>query len=210
MSQQETATDRLVTIIKSIQLGRLSGILTARRGEGVTEEEGTITFVNGQVTQANVGRRSGSGALNWLSTWGMCRFSFVPSGTSPITPPSLPSSPGAIGDQHRGNGSYPRIQTPTSDKQSGPLIPGDQDGPVAEQPNPSAHMTIIPHTTRPLSEALRWIEQRGLSRIHKHVFLLVDGRRSVKELVHLSGKNQDEVYGLLSDLVRIGVIRIGE
>jgi DNA-binding IclR family transcriptional regulator len=42
------------------------------------------------------------------------------------------------------------------------------------------------------------------------VFLLVDGRRSVKELVHLSGKNQDEVYGLLSDLVRIGVIRIGE
>jgi len=210
MSQQETATDRLVTVIKSIQLGRLSGTLTARRGEGVTEEEGTITFVNGQVTQANVGRRSGSGALNWLSTWGMCRFSFVPSGTSPITPPSLPSSPGAIGDQHRGNGIYPRIQTPTSDKQSGPLIPGDQDGPVAEQPNPSAHMTIIPHTTRPLSEALRWIEQRGLSRIHKHVFLLVDGRRSVKELVHLSGKNQDEVYGLLSDLVRIGVIRIGE
>jgi len=210
MSQQETATDRLVTVIKSIQLGRLSGTLTARRGEGVTEEEGTITFVNGQVTQANVGRRSGSGALNWLSTWGMCRFSFVPSGTSPITPPSLPSSPGAIADQHRGNGIYPRIQTPTSDKPSGPLIPGDQDGPVAEQPNPSAHMTIIPHTTRPLSEALRGIEQRGLSRIHKHVFLLVDGRRSVKELVHLSGKNQDEVYGLLSDLVRIGVIRIGE
>ena len=217
MSQQETATDRLVTIIKSIQLGRLSGILTARRGEGVTEEEGTIAFVNGQVTQANVGRRSGSGALNWLSTWGMCRFSFVPSGTSPITLPSIPSSPGAIGDQHRGNGSYPRIQTPTSDKQSGPLgkqssslLPGDQDGPVAEQPNPSAHMTIIPHTTRPLSEALRWIEQRRLSRIHKHVFLLVDGHRSVKELVHLSGKNQDEVHGLLRDLVRIGVIQIGE
>ena len=71
-------------------------------------------------------------------------------------------------------------------------------------------MTIIPHTTQPLSEALRWIEQRGLSRIHKHVFLLVDGHISVTELVRLSKKNQDEVYRLLRDLVRIGVIRIGE
>jgi hypothetical protein len=210
MSQQETATDRLVTIIKSIQLGRLSGVLTARRGEGVIEEEGTIAFVNGQVTQANVGRRSGSGALNWLSTWGRCRFSFDLSDTSPITPPSLPSSPGAIGDQHRENGSYPRIQAPISDKQSGSLIGGGQDGQAAGQPNLSARVAIIPFTTRPLSEALRWIEQSRLSRIHKHVFLLVDGHRSVKELVRLSGKNQDEVHGLLRDLVRIGVIRIGE
>ena len=217
MSQQETATDRLVTVIQSLQLGRATGVLTTRRGEGATQEEGSITFVNGQVAEASAGRRSGSGAFNWLSTWGRCLFSFVPSDTSPITPPYIPSSPGAIEDQHKDNGLNPRIQASTSDKQSGPLerqsgplITGGPPDSAAGQPTQSARMTIIPYTTRPLSEALSWIEERRLSRIHKHVFLLVDGHRSVTELVRLSRKNQDEVYGLLRDLVRIGVIRIGE
>lgn len=224
MSQQETATDRLVSVIQSIQLGRLSGELTVKRGEGATEEEGTIAFVNGQVTHANAGRRSGSGALNWLSTWGRCRFSFAPSDTSLVTSPSAPTSPDAIEDQQRDTGSYPRIQVPTSDRQpgslhrqseplgrqSGLLMPGSRNDQAAGQPNISAHMTVIPYTTQPLDEALRSIEQNRLSRVHKHLFLLVDGHRSVTELVRLFGKNQDEVNGLLRDLVRIGVIRIGE
>ena len=76
--QQELLTDRLVSVISSIQRGRRSGVLTAKRGEGIALEEGTIIFANGQVSQANVGRRRGSEALNWLSTWGSCRFMFVP------------------------------------------------------------------------------------------------------------------------------------
>lgn len=211
MSQYETATDRLVSIIQSIQLGRASGVLTARRGEGATQEEGLIIFINGQVTEASVGRRTGSGALNWLSTWGRCRFSFVPSDTSPVTTPFLPSY------QNGNTGSYPRIQAPTSDKQSGPLerhsdslTPSGPLASAAGQSNSSAPIAIIPFTTLPLGEALRWIEQSRLSRIHKHLFLLIDGHRSVTELVRLTGKNQDEVHGLLRDLVHTGVIRIGE
>jgi Domain of unknown function (DUF4388) len=217
MSEYETATDRLVNIIQSIQLGRASGVLTVRRGEGATQEEGLIIFINGQVAEASVGRRTGSGALNWLSTWGRCRFSFVPSDTSPITTLSLPSSPGAIGDQHRNTGSYPRIQAPTSNKQSGPLerhsdslTPSGPHASAAGQPNSSAPIAIIPSTTLPLGEALRSIEQSRLSRIHKHLFLLIDGHRSVTELVRLTGKNQDEVRELLRDLVHTGAIRIGE
>jgi Domain of unknown function (DUF4388) len=210
MSQYETATDRLVNAIQSIQLGRASGVLTARRGEGATQEEGFIVFVNGQVAEASVGRRTGSGALNWLSTWGRCRFSFVPSDTSPIATPSLPPSPGAIGDQHRNTGSYPRMQAPTSDKRSGSLLPSGPHTSAAGQPNLSAPIAIIPSTTQPLGEALHLIEQSRLSRIHKHLFLLIDGHRSVTELVRLTGKNQDEVHALLRDLLRTGVIRIGE
>lgn len=206
MSQHETATDRLVNVIQSIQLRRASGVLTARRGEGATQEEGIIAFVNGQVAEASVGRRTGSGALNWLSTWGRCRFSFVPSEASSITTPSLPSSPGALGDQHNHTGAYPRMQAPTPDKQSGPL--GGQSGSLA--PSGPYASAIVPSTTLPLGEALRWIEQSRLSRIHKHLFLLIDGHRSVTELVRLTGKNQDEVHGLLRDLVQTGVIRIGE
>src|SRR6266705_6406962 len=98
--QQETATDRLVSVIQAIQHGRKTGRLTVKRGEGITLEEGSITFVNGQITVAGVGRRSHSEALNWLSTWGNCRFTFVSleSSSSPRTtgtldiPNPLPSS----------------------------------------------------------------------------------------------------------------------
>lgn len=38
MSQKERETGRLVSIIQAIQLGRKSGLLTARRGEGATFE----------------------------------------------------------------------------------------------------------------------------------------------------------------------------
>src|SRR5713101_1631391 len=77
MSQYETATDRLVSVIRSIQMAQGNGVLTVKRGEGGTLEEGTIVFFNGQVIQTTVGRRSGVEALNWLSTWGRCRYFFA-------------------------------------------------------------------------------------------------------------------------------------
>ncbi len=76
--QQELLTDRLVHVISSIQRGRRSGVLTAKRGEGIALEEGTIVFANGQVSQASVGRRRGSEALNWLSTPGRARLRWKP------------------------------------------------------------------------------------------------------------------------------------
>src|SRR5205807_1135602 len=78
MSQpQDQVTHRLVTFIQSVQLRRGSGVLSAKRGEGANVEEGSIVFVNGQVTDAKVGRYTGSEAFNRLSTWENCHFSFV-------------------------------------------------------------------------------------------------------------------------------------
>src|SRR5215469_7579100 len=98
--QQGLLTDRLVSVISSIQRGRQSGVLTAKRGEGFVLEEGTITFANGQVSQASVGRRRGSEALNWLSTWGSCRFTFVPASSEArvhVDQPSLPAEESSTG-----------------------------------------------------------------------------------------------------------------
>ena len=69
MSQQkEMMTDRLVSVISSIQRERRSGVLTVKRGQGIFLEEGTIVFANGQISQASVGRLRNSAARNWLST----------------------------------------------------------------------------------------------------------------------------------------------
>ncbi|HKF38536.1 MAG TPA: DUF4388 domain-containing protein, partial [Ktedonobacteraceae bacterium] len=64
--QRETTTDRLADVIEVAQLGQKTGLLTVERGNGITFEEGSITFVDGQVTEASAGGRNGFEAFNWL------------------------------------------------------------------------------------------------------------------------------------------------
>src|SRR5258706_16334152 len=93
--QREATTDRLVSIIASIKMERKSGQLRVRRGEGITSEEGILTFIQGQVMQASIGRRSGADALNWLCTWGQARYIFTSPGSDErieLSFSTLPSS----------------------------------------------------------------------------------------------------------------------
>lgn len=223
MSQQETATDRLVSVIQAIQLSQGNGALTVWRGEGGTLEEGVVIFVNGQVTQTMAGRRSGKAALNWLSTWGKCRYTFVPNSAA-ITrrqPQSQPVTPAPVvnpeNEPARTTDTYPRIPISPLRRRSEPLeLPGEpgRASPPFVPPGRDERVTSIPATTvpfptRPLEEATRSIGLNGLSRSHRQLFLLVDGQRSLLDVSRLVGKNQGEVSTLLRDLERIGVIRLG-
>jgi hypothetical protein len=201
MSQQrETATDRLVSIIQSIQLGRRTGTLTVRRGEGFTQEEGTIAFNKGQVTQTSAGRRTGSEALNWLTTWGNCRFTFVSNDTVENTSPLPPSHP--TGEA----GSPVRQRLPLPGRQTEPLPTGE---PVRTRTGGLSNPILnAPFRTRQIDSALRMIDNMGLSRAHRRLLLLIDGQRSTEELVRLMGRNPAEVYDLLHDLEQATVIQI--
>lgn len=189
MSQQfEAVTDRLVDVIKDIKIGRRSGLLTARRGEGIAAEEGNLIFANGKVAQANVGRRNGADALNWLSTWGSCRYIFLPTSNDAGKPsPSFDSWKGVT----------------TTD----PLPPQTPIHTPIPETLPGAIRVDIPRSTLPGVEGLRHIDARRLSRSHRRLFLLVNGHRSLQELTHLVGKSQGEVQEILRDLERIGVVR---
>jgi hypothetical protein len=190
MSHQfEAVTDRLVDVIKDIKIGRRSGLLTARRGEGIVVEEGNLIFANGKVVQANVGRRNGADALNWLSTWGSCRYTFLP--TSDDAGKSSPSS-----DSWRG------VSTDALPPQN-PLLTPIPDA------LPGGMRAGVPYPTLSGTEALRHIDTMGLSRSHRRLFLLVDGHRSMEELMQLVRKNPRELQDILRDLERIGVIRRG-
>jgi hypothetical protein len=201
--QQAMITDRLVHVISSIQRGRRSGVLTAQRGEGILLEEGTIVFANGQVSQVTVGRRRGSEALNWLSTWQSCYYTFVPTeaGVQANQPSSsakdISTSPSTLGPPP--NMTDTRLsaqQTPTSSSFE------EQEG-LTDAP-----ATAAPYPTQQLDVALRLIEHYGLSRAHRQLFYLVDGHRSIVDLVRLMGKRGSEISKLLGDLERIQVIRI--
>src|SRR5689334_10722721 len=96
--QREATTDRLVGIIASIKMERKSGQLWVRRGKGLTSEEGILTFIQGQITRASVGRRNGADALNWLSTWGQAHYIFTAPGSQEALPMSLAALPSSASD----------------------------------------------------------------------------------------------------------------
>jgi hypothetical protein len=56
------------------------------------------------------------------------------------------------------------------------------------------------------SEALAMLERFRLSRLHRHVFLLLDGKRTAHDLVRLTGRPLNEIERLLIDLERTGLI----
>lgn len=197
MSQQrEAITDRLVGVIVGIKMERKSGQLTVRRGEGLTSEEGILTFMQGQVTQAVVGRRSGSDALNWLSTWGQARYIFTPTISEEevlIAFSPLPSSwPGRIAT----NPGLVATRVDTEKLEPAPL------------PTQTYEVHEVPRVRVELNEATACIDRAGLSRSHRRLYLLIDGRRSMYELVPLMGKKAEEVRSMLHDLEWLGVIQL--
>ena len=192
--QPATLTDRLANVIEVIQLGRKTGILTAERDTGSMLEHGMITFVKGQVTQASVGQHTDFPAFKVLKTWGTCRFAFTPSDTSQntqqITQPLSPIT-GEVSTQ-QSFVTDPTLRTPamTNHKQNGLMAAGG-----------------VPSPIRPYNEALVWIERVGLSRAHRRLFLLIDGYRTIPELVRLMGRGEDEINALLRDLEGADLIR---
>ena len=203
----------------SIKLEQKSGALTTWRGEGGTLEEGTVVFAGGQMTRAAVGRRSGITAFNYLCTWGYCRYTFhssAPEEARPVNTPQaysteqLPAARDAFSEAQ-----HPRAPgtNPTGGRQMffpvalPPRPYEESNGNVAREG--SGGNGIVPRSTRPLHDVLLLIDRYRLSRTHRQLFLLIDGQRSLVELMFLMRRNVYEIRRLLRDLEHLGVIEIG-
>ena len=188
--QRGTETSQLANVIEVIQLGRKTGVLTVERGADSFAESGEITFVGGQITQARCNRSmQGQQALLWLKSWGACRFLFVAEHDSAHITQPLP----ALATEYKKRDTQPQ-RVP-----SAPL--------PAPIPSLNTDLLAVPQRIQHLEQALQRIEQAHLSRIHRQLFLLIDGQRNVTELLRLTRRRQDEGLKLVRDLVYIGVIQ---
>src|SRR6266581_6831231 len=163
-----TATNQPSTVIDVLQLGKKTGILTVERGEGESYEEGRMAFVHGQVVQAVINPYVGRDAATKLFSWQACRFSFVP---------MLPEQ--AV------QGMYPAQHTQTEVKvvienTQEPLYKVQQAD-AASQDNLSDQPSVTAYFKESMDETLHTMGQRGLSRTHRRLFLLIDGRRTIRE-----------------------------
>ncbi len=203
--QRETMTDSLADIINIIHLGGKSGILTVERGEPITVEEGRIVFVDGRVTEANVGQQQGLIAFNHLNIWRKCRFSFIDHDMRDVStlsqvarnslvqanvPPITPATPPVASVSYGATPIPPRRNSGDLDYAAGPVEYAM--GPVRLQAG---------------EVALRYPERVQISRLQRRLLLLINGQRGLSELARLMVKSLDEIRMLLDDLERAGFIQ---
>jgi hypothetical protein len=225
---REATTEHLSYVIRAMLLAHQTGMLRVERTYGNTTEGGTVVFINGQIVQASAGSFRGMEALNRLSGWGFCRFVFIPTSVAELThmnhllpastsassppPPTPPARNTPPPSYHPANDGYKA--------DTGPLPPVTRPLPAAvtrQLPvvtsqlspikTPAPEPTGVPYRLQEGPAALRYIEQRKLSRAHRRLFLLIDGKRSAPDLAHLIGKAPEEVYRLLYDLEQTGLIQ---
>lgn len=234
MSQQLGAyANQLLDVIQRIQMQRGTGVLRARRGNEVTGEEGEITFVKGQVTDAHTGRRTGSEAVNWMSSWGNCWVTYL--SNDPALPPekllytaSWPPerqsarSPGMPQSDIATAIPEPGSFQPSTDEQViSPLRKPRMSSPPNPMENPSTPRGIytpVPPATPSIEKiipimgirmdmALSALDTARLTRPHRQIVLLIDGKRRVEDLARLTQRKPEEIYKMLQDLERIHLVQ---
>ena len=179
-----TATDKLADVIQMLQMARKTGALLINRdGLDNTIEQGVLVLQNGQIVDASLGPYKGAEAFQRLRGWQLCYFVFqtVTSSSGPL--PALTQMSPVNGNRVAGfNGG--------ANPMTGPLRAGN-----------------APQRRLPANEVLPYFNRFGLTRLHRQLFLLIDGQRSVSELILLIGHRTDEVDILLDDLERAGLIQ---
>jgi hypothetical protein len=184
MMARGTATDKLSDVIQMLQMARKSGTLLVNRDAlDHTIEQGVIILQNGQIIDASLGPYRGPEALQRLQAWQLCYFVFQA--------PTQTNSP-----------PLPPVQMSPVNRNS--LAGFAPIGKPATGPLGARH---VPQRTRAVNEILPHFNRLGLTRLHRQLFLLIDGQRSVPELIILIGHRTDEVDTLLDDLERAGLIR---
>ena len=98
--------------------------------------------------------------------------------TGPITPPVSPMQNGAS----YGHGREPPLAVPK--------------------------IFAVPSRARQAEEVLPYFNNLGLTRTHRQLFLLIDGKRNVQDLMRLMRQQSDEISALLADLERANLIRL--
>ncbi|HEX6108355.1 MAG TPA: DUF4388 domain-containing protein [Ktedonobacteraceae bacterium] len=207
--QPTTLTDRLANVIQVIQLGRKTGTLTVERSSGNSLEHGSVSFVNGLMTQASAHQLRGLAAFQWLNTWGSCRFTFTLS-DSALTTNKLPSlRPGQppASEHESFQDTDPTIRIQAQAKAfSGSGAENNQNR--QNDILPQKTFGSIPNQVRSWEDAVQRMERMKFTRAHRRLFLLIDGHRTTTELAHLMGRRQVEVYALLHDLERADVVKL--
>src|SRR5882724_11178039 len=95
MKIRGTITNQLSDVIQTLSVARKTGLLVVERENTAGSSElGTITFNNGQITDADIGSLRGADAFKKLNAWKTCHFLFQSPSAMAASPPRPSQPPG--------------------------------------------------------------------------------------------------------------------
>lgn len=231
---RDKVAESLSDIVQMISSRRRSGLLSLERYNAGRFEEGEIYFEKGRPAQAFFERLSGQEAFATLSGWRNVYYSFTVDVPVPVAPPMPGSTPPytateplvklrrTTGPVQQANelpptfplrhSSQPRPPTgpqPSTRQTSSPNLP-PQEGVARERatgsPSGSGNNwgfeALVPHRLSNEQNVLAL----PLTRPQRSVYLLVDGARTVADLVRCTSKPMQDVERLLMELKQQGLI----
>ena len=230
---RDKVAESLSDIVQMISSRRRSGLLSLERYNAGRFEEGEIYFEKGRPAQAFFERFSGQEALATLSSWRNVYYSFTADVPVPVVSPMSGSTPPYAGTEplaklRHTTGSVNEFpptsplrqpsqqRTPTGPQlpirhTSSPNLP-PQEGITRERTtgyNPASgsgdnwgFAALVPHRLSNEQNVL----SLPLSRPQRSIYLLVDGARTVADLVRCTGKPMQDVERLLMELKQQGLI----
>jgi uncharacterized protein YjiS (DUF1127 family) len=68
---------------------------------------------------------------------------------------------------------------------------------------------VAPYRLVEGAQALAFMERARLSRLHRHIFLLLDGKRTIADLSRITRHSLTDIQHLLTDLEYYGLIKQG-
>ena len=228
--QTGTITDCLADVMRVITFSRQTGMLTVERGGNEGSEIIYVRYLKGKVIGTQVTPYyTGANPVEWLQSWGTCRFKFEHIAADKLSSPEA-QFPAPSQTQPQASSSTTTL-TAIASRNTDPLRPVISpfvqpgyplSGPISRQqtdpyqtPLPaSLYQTPLPVQRIPHKRfasndnSLRHLGQQGLSRSHRQVFLLIDNQRTPQELARLTSRRLDEVYMIITDLERIGLITL--
>ena len=196
----------LIEVVKQLLIYRPTGVLTIWRASGTTQDDAKISIEQGRLLYIFWGSYreiADETILGWINSWGPIHFSFqatdshlqlpAPGQTARQEQPPLPQSPLKRASPSR----RPAVTQPL------------QALPAATRPSdhsstPFSHETVIvSHTGYG-----RNYPPANLPRYDRTIFLLINGRRSVVDLSHLTKRSLAEVYNTLHRLKNLQLITV--
>src|SRR6266568_4861407 len=215
------STERLVHVLRSIALKQQTGRLSIEQFGELESEKGEIFFVHGETVFTRTGQEVGEAALSRMMNWRVAQYIFFeevqtpavishrnrvvqgPRQTSYISPIGTPALPIDMEETRQ----TPAIGVPIISKSIRTVgVPVISSVPEAAQCVEKMGQRAVHSIFRALPQATRQDAILRMERRARVIFLLLDGKRSLRHVAHLIHRSDLEVACILADLLKQGYI----
>ena len=226
------STERLVHVLRSIALKQQTGRLSIEQFGEPESEKGEIFFVHGETVFTRTGQEVGDAALSRMMNWRVAQYIFF----EEVQTPAVISHRNRVVQGPRQTSSLLAVeleQTRHISPNGTPTLPIDME---ETRQTPAIGVPVISKSIRTVGvpvissvpEAAQCMEKMGQRAVHsifralpqakrqdvilrmerreRVVFLLLDGKRTLRHVAHLIHRSDLEVACTLANLLKQGYI----